>query len=179
MKKERKMDEQASQRLFAICSWVEAYAPKVTKIVSDSFYSNYDAQAEKLEKEGVPDVHIDAKALEVLNSSMKEACMSFLANGTRVWEPESRFGFAYCQELIEKKELLENAIATVKEEGLLKEALANLDETDIPLSEDEKIIMLLQAPDFIPKQHYQVKATLCRRLILKQNAKRQFVYRLK
>ena len=153
------MDEAATQRLNAICSWIEAYASEVTQVLSRAFYSSYDAQAEKLEKEGIPDVHIDAKALDVVKSEMRSACMSFLSTGSR--QPEERsFGFSYCVEQAEKQKLLENAIATVKEEGLLKEALANLDEADIPLSEDEKIIMLLQAPDFIPKQHYQVKATL-------------------
>lgn len=134
MKKRIKMDEMATQRLNAICSWVEAYAPKVTKILTDSFYSNYDAQAEKLEKEGVPDVHIDAKALDMIKSEMRSACMSFLSTGTR--QPEERaYGFAYCVEQARKKELIENAVATVKEKGLLKDALENLNQTDIPLTE--------------------------------------------
>lgn len=159
MKKNIKMDEAATQRLNAICSWVEAYAPKVTRVLSNAFYSSYDAQAEKLEKEGIPDVHIDAKALDIVKSEMRSACMSFLSTGSRLPE-ESSFGFSYCFERNQRMELLENAVATVKKKGLLKKALANLDEADIPLSEDEKIIMLLQAPEFIPKQHYQVKATL-------------------
>ena len=68
MKERIKMDKKIIQRLNAICSWVEVYAPKVTRILSDVFYSNFDAQAEKLEREGVPDIYINAKVFDIIKS---------------------------------------------------------------------------------------------------------------
>ncbi|MBE6450065.1 MAG: hypothetical protein E7013_05215 [Alphaproteobacteria bacterium] len=159
-KKQEQMDAKVMERVCAICSWAEVYAPKVAQNLTESFYSSWDVHAELLEKEGIPPQQVEDDALDMVRKRIKETCCAFLSTGSRNYEEKPPVGFAYAVERFEKEKLLANAISIVKENGLLKDALSHLEQTDLPLTEDEKITMLLQSPDVVPPRHFQVKAML-------------------
>ena len=157
MKDELKMNAEVVQRLTAICSWAEVHAPKVAEQLTESFYDNLDMQVEKLEKDRVPPKEIDDLALSVVKEQLDATCYSFLSTGERRSQIKKEVGFGYCMQISEQNTLLREAVETVKQNGLLKESLALLETSDLPLTEDEKIIMLLQSPNVVPPHHYFVK----------------------
>ena len=160
------MDQEAKERLYAICSWVETYSDRVPEDAAISFYSVLEKKRVKHSEQYKKDAQ--AKALDELNDEIRSDAYSFLAKGVREIEEPRRVGFSFCLQEQEKNRLLKEAISIVKEQKLLENSLSELDKESLPLSEDEKIMMLLQSSQELPYHHHQLPA----KLLLQQEDKK-------
>ena len=143
------MKTQHKKRLHAICSWVEVNAPFVASQLSDVI------------SEGLLNVTENQEAvLEAVKVKMRSRACNYLECGDAEKTEEPLVGFSYCFRENEKKKLLSEAVQEVKKKGLLKNALEEMKQDDLPLSEDEKIVMLLSSPAEMPALQQVVNALL-------------------
>ena len=146
------MDALTKKNLYAICSWLEAYCDEIVPEAADVFYELLDNKFKNYSEQTNAENAMKS-ALVDLKSKVKNDAYSFLKVGIRSEKEPRIFGFGYRVHEQAKEELLSETLREVKKKKLLKNTLDVLSDENLPLSEDEKIILLLQTPQELPELH--------------------------